>query len=116
MTTKCSIECWIVNPDQDVRLLQIPALEGKHEAFWQPITGGIEDSETPLQAALREIREETGLELTDIATDLTVAISPELTIRHHVTSTASGTRPDAVGCHRVTPRPSTSPAGGSPRW
>ncbi len=85
MTTKYSIECWITSADQDVLLLQVPARPGKHEAFWQPITGGIEDGESPLQAALREIREETGLELTDtqlteIATDLTVVISPELTI------------------------------------
>lgn len=70
---------------QDVLLLQVPARPGKHEAFWQPITGGIEDGETLLQAALREIREETGLELTDnqlteIATDLTAIISPQLTI------------------------------------
>ncbi|MFF3354138.1 NUDIX pyrophosphatase [Streptomyces sp. NPDC002917] len=85
MTTKCSIECWITGPGQDVLLLQVPARPGKHEAFWQPITGGIADGENPLQAALREIREETGLEVTDtqlteIATDLTVVISPELTI------------------------------------
>ncbi|MBV9022522.1 MAG: NUDIX domain-containing protein, partial [Streptomycetaceae bacterium] len=85
MTTKYSIECWITSPDQGVLLLQVPAREGKHEAFWQPVTGGIEDGETPLQAVLREIREETGLELTDtqlteIATDLTVVISRELTI------------------------------------
>ncbi|MGG2460569.1 NUDIX domain-containing protein [Streptomyces sp. RGM 3693] len=58
---------------------------GKHEAFWQPITGGVEDGKPPLQAALREICEETGLELadaqlTEIATDLTVVISPKLTI------------------------------------
>ena len=85
MPTKYSIECWITSPDQDVLLLQVPEKPGKHEAFWQPITGGIEDGETPLQAALREIREETGLELTDtqlteIAAGLTVVISPELTI------------------------------------
>ncbi|MGW6388926.1 NUDIX domain-containing protein [Streptomyces sp. NPDC055103] len=85
MTTKYSIECWITHPDQGVLLLQVPARPGKHEAFWQPITGGIEDGENPLQAVLREIREEAGLEFTDtqlteIATDVTVVISPGLTI------------------------------------
>ncbi|MGW2998737.1 NUDIX hydrolase [Streptomyces sp. NPDC001155] len=85
MTTRYSIECWITNPDQGVLLLQVPARPGKYEAFWQPITGGIEDGETPLQAALREIREETGLKLTEsqlieIAANLVVVISPEETI------------------------------------
>ncbi|MEU6254320.1 NUDIX domain-containing protein [Streptomyces sp. NPDC047043] len=79
------MECWITDPRQDVLLLQVPARPGKHEAFWQPITGGIENGKTSLQAALRVIREETGLELTDtqlteIATDLTVVSSPRLTI------------------------------------
>ncbi|ABW13452.1 NUDIX hydrolase [Parafrankia sp. EAN1pec] len=85
MAIRYSIECWITGPDGDVLLLQVPAQPGKHEAFWQPITGGIEAGETPLQAALREIREETGLDLdetrlTEIATGITVAITPTLTI------------------------------------
>lgn len=85
MTTKCSIECWIIGPGQHVLLLQVPARPGKHEAFWQPITGGIEGGESPSQAALREIAEETCLQL--VESDLTlvtaghiVEISPELTI------------------------------------
>jgi len=31
--------------------------------FWQPVTGGGEDGETPIQTAQRETREETGLNL-----------------------------------------------------
>ncbi len=30
--------------------------------FWQPITGTVEEGESPRQAARREVREETGLE------------------------------------------------------
>lgn len=85
MTIKRSIECWITGPDGEVLLLQVPTQPGRQEAFWQPITGGIEDGETPLQAALREIREETGLDLdesrlTEIAAGIMVAITPTLTI------------------------------------
>jgi dATP pyrophosphohydrolase len=79
------IECWIFSAERNVLLLQVPARRGEHEAFWQPITGGIEGNETPRQAAVREIHEETGLELddtrlTEIATGLTVVITPQLTI------------------------------------
>ncbi|MGH3319263.1 MAG: NUDIX domain-containing protein [Streptosporangiaceae bacterium] len=85
MTVKHSIECWVFGPDQRVLLLQVPAQPGKHEAFWQPITGGMENAETAPQAALRELSEETGLQvaerdLTEVATGLEVVISPELTI------------------------------------
>jgi dATP pyrophosphohydrolase len=32
--------------------------------FWQSVTGSLEGDETPLQAAIREIHEETGLDAT----------------------------------------------------
>jgi dATP pyrophosphohydrolase len=35
---------------------------GRHGDFWQAISGGGEDGETPLQAARRELHEESGLD------------------------------------------------------
>ncbi|MEV3858706.1 NUDIX pyrophosphatase [Streptomyces sp. NPDC050095] len=85
MTTKYSIECWILAPDQRILLLQVPARPGRHEAFWQPVTGGVEAGESPCEAVLREITEETSLSLTthdvhEVATGIEVVISPDLTI------------------------------------
>lgn len=61
MKIKKSIECWLVNPStNEVLLLQVPAKKGR-DAFFQPITGGLEGDETPDEACLREVLEETGL-------------------------------------------------------
>lgn len=47
----------IHTPEREVLLLErlIPA------GFWQSVTGSLEDGETPLDTALREVAEETGL-------------------------------------------------------
>ena len=54
-----SIEAWIFRPeDGEILLLRV---EDEKVSFWQPITGGIESGESPEEACLREIKEETGL-------------------------------------------------------
>lgn len=41
----------------------------KPEGFWQSVTGSLEWNEEPVQAALREVSEETGLEVKDVLVD-----------------------------------------------
>ena len=54
-----SIEAWIYHPEErEILLLKV---EAEKVSFWQPITGGIESGESPEEACLREIKEETGL-------------------------------------------------------
>lgn len=54
-----SIEAWIYHPEErEILLLKV---ENEKVSFWQPITGGIESGESPEEACLREIKEETGL-------------------------------------------------------
>lgn len=45
-------------------------LQRADQGFWQPVAGGGEDDETPVQAACRETLEETGLDLGDAFTKL----------------------------------------------
>lgn len=79
---KYSIEAWIYNPiAKEILLLKVKT---EQLSFWQPITGGIESDESPEAACIREIFEETGLEIE--LTELlqvghhTVVIDEDLTI------------------------------------
>ena len=50
----------IHTPDLQILLLE----RAKHPGYWQSVTGSREDNESFLQTAIREVREETGLEIT----------------------------------------------------
>jgi dATP pyrophosphohydrolase len=55
--TPVSVLVVIHTPALDVLLLERAA----HPGFWQSVTGSLEAGETPLQAAVREVAEETGI-------------------------------------------------------
>ena len=81
-----SIEAWIYHPEsREILLLKV---EAEKVSFWQPITGGIESGESPEEACLREIKEETGLllacsNLTSLG-DITVKIDENLSIHKNL--------------------------------
>lgn len=66
MKIRNSIECWILKKGIEGKkymlLLHVPEEDGEL-AFWQPITGGIEEGESPSIACIREVVEETGIKL-----------------------------------------------------
>ena len=81
-----SIEAWIYHPEE--RKILLLRVEDEKVSFWQPITGGIESGESPEEAYLREIKEETGLllacsTLTGLG-DFMVKIDENLTIHKNL--------------------------------
>ena len=58
--TPISVLVLIHTPDMQVLLLERADKAG----FWQSVTGSLEGDETPQQAAIREVFEETGLSVT----------------------------------------------------
>ena len=58
--TPISVLVLIHTPDLQVLMMERADKAG----FWQSVTGSLEQGETPLQTAIREVREETGLDAT----------------------------------------------------
>ena len=47
---------------QYLLMKRIPGRGGVQEGFWQPVTGGLEEGETRIDALRREVHEETGIQ------------------------------------------------------
>ncbi|MDO9583467.1 MAG: NUDIX domain-containing protein [Desulfomicrobium sp.] len=60
---KYSIECWLYNDVEDRFLLLRCPVTHRHDEYWQPVTGGRGPDEPCIAACLREVVEETGVEL-----------------------------------------------------
>lgn len=65
MLCKTPVSALVVIHTSDLQILLLERADKK--GFWQSVTGSIETGETPYQAAIREVQEETGLIATDYA-------------------------------------------------
>jgi dATP pyrophosphohydrolase len=62
---KTPVSALVVIHTPDLQVLLLERADRKN--FWQSVTGSIEAGETPYEAAIREVHEETGLVATDYA-------------------------------------------------
>ena len=65
MAFKTPVSALVVIHTPDLQVLLLERADRKN--FWQSVTGSIEAGETPYDAAVREVHEETGLVATDYA-------------------------------------------------
>jgi dATP pyrophosphohydrolase len=59
---KTPISALVLIHTEDLQVLIMERADKK--GFWQSVTGSLEQGETPLHAAIREVQEETGLDAT----------------------------------------------------
>lgn len=58
---KTPISALVLIHTQDLQVLIMERAD--KEGFWQSVTGSLEAAETPMEAAIREVHEETGIDL-----------------------------------------------------
>jgi dATP pyrophosphohydrolase len=76
MIERTNVLVFVFTKTPDLRFLLMKRRPEKG-GFWQPVSGGIERNETPLQALKREVMEETGIKSYERIIDL------EYTFVHH---------------------------------
>ncbi|MFS1428311.1 NUDIX hydrolase [Vibrio splendidus] len=57
------VKCHIEHPEKGVLLIQ-RAKTDEHGGMWESVGGGVDDGEMPHHAIVREVKEETGLDVT----------------------------------------------------
>lgn len=60
MAYKTPVSALVLIHTQDLQVLLLERVD--KAGFWQSVTGSLEDGETPYDAAIREVAEETGLD------------------------------------------------------
>ncbi len=68
---RVSAKVLLVTPKLEVLLMSaVDPIDGDRAGHWFPVGGGVEDGESLASAAVREVREETGLLLLDVGQPL----------------------------------------------
>ncbi|HKM19902.1 MAG TPA: NUDIX hydrolase [Candidatus Dojkabacteria bacterium] len=63
--TKENISCLLLNPDKKFLLIQRTPKDDSFPGFWELPSGGIEEGEDMPKTVVREVKEETGIDISD---------------------------------------------------